>query len=354
MKTATKALSWILAAAASAFACSRVIQFDTPIDRALPLLAVAVTCLAWRAHESILGAVLLIAGGEMVLFDERTRLVWFGLVMAAAFVAAAVVVTRAGRMALDDGAALVVTALVVLRWIPFDRSLVWRELLVIALAVVLLCILRATPVGMAIAVAVGLLTPAIPLRSFLFPLLVIVAMLALRAAGMPPLRAEPVGLSALALVILFFPWSGVVARSLPLLFVRPPQLQQQEVGARLARGESATLELPRGARSLVVFGSNVSRLRRGAVAARIEPGGIPIRIGDFADWGFLRREQFFASRNPLPRDPAGTIRGYGYAAWVDAAGRVAIPSAVRSLTIRADSELPPDAFVEIRSIEYQP
>jgi hypothetical protein len=84
---------------------------------------------------------------------------------------------------------------------------------------------------------------------------------------------------------------------------------------------------------------------------RIEPGGRIVRIGDAADWGYMRREQFYGARNPLPRDAAGKIRGYGYAAWVDGAGRIPLPPNARTIRVTADASLPADAALQVESFE---
>src|SRR5262249_51516500 len=78
-----------------------------------------------------------------------------------------------------------------------------------------------------------------------------------------------------------------------------------------------------------------------------------VRIGDVADFGFTRRQHFFAARNPLPRISRGDIRGYGATAWLHGAGviGVACRGPIRMLRFRAADDLPPAARLQIESIE---
>jgi hypothetical protein len=91
-----------------------------------------------------------------------------------------------------------------------------------------------------------------------------------------------------------------------------------------------------------------------AVDARGQTTTRPITIGDIADFGFTRREQFFASRNPLPRFSPGEIRDYGANAWIWGAGRSAIACAadIRSLRVVAAPNLPPQSHLQIDSVEF--
>jgi hypothetical protein len=78
----------------------------------------------------------------------------------------------------------------------------------------------------------------------------------------------------------------------------------------------------------------------------IEPGSIPIRIGDGADWGYTRRDFFYGAHNPLPRVTAGKLRGYGYVAWIDGAGLVTLPKAT-TIRVTADASLPANASLQV-------
>jgi hypothetical protein len=79
-----------------------------------------------------------------------------------------------------------------------------------------------------------------------------------------------------------------------------------------------------------------------------------IRIGDVADFGFTRREQFLGARNSFPRFSPGDIRDYGSNAWVWGSGRTALASAtdMASLRIVASSNLPPNAHLQIDAVEF--
>ena len=126
-------------------------------------------------------------------------------------------------------------------------------------------------------------------------------------------------------------------------------MQRVPVTVALEPGRSAQVEVPAGARGLILSGANVPRLPEGTILGRIDPGGRIIRIGDIADWGALRRDHYYNSRNPLPRRPGGLLRGYGQTSWIDASGRIAVRPGV--VTVTADRALPNDARLQIDAIE---
>jgi hypothetical protein len=97
-----------------------------------------------------------------------------------------------------------------------------------------------------------------------------------------------------------------------------------------------------------IVGTIEARDRRGGVTTR------PIRIGDIADFGFTRRDQFFASRNPLPLFSPGEIRDYGANAWLWGAGRTAVACTadLASLRVVAAPDLPPQTHLQIDSVEF--
>jgi hypothetical protein len=128
--------------------------------------------------------------------------------------------------------------------------------------------------------------------------------------------------------------------------------EREPVRIALAAGQSVELQVPHGAVSIILSGSNSPKLRKGVVVGRVDPGGVPLRVGDFADWGVLRREQFYASRNPLPRDPAGLLRDYGQASWIDGAGRIRLPK-TPTIRITARQDLPPGARLQIDAFEME-
>jgi hypothetical protein len=366
-------LRWLLAAAIAALACHLAVQPTTPIDLALPFLALLVTLLAWASYPPAMIAVPLLIAAELALPDETMRLFAFGAVMAAVVGVAmrgredlsplpTAMNLRRGegthsflrsRSAPPAGAPLIaVAAILLLRWIPLHDVLIGRELFLLAVAVAIVLVLGRTPFAIMIAVIAALVTPAVPLRTLAFPLLVLAVATAARTFGMPALRLAWPSTIVVAFAVLFFAWSGVVARAFPYFLNQATAPKERiRVTQALAPSDSVTLDVPQGARSLIISGANVARLRGGAPLGRIEPGGLALRIGDAADWGCLRREQFHASRNPLPRDPAGTIRGYGYNAWLDGAGRVALPAGARQIRVIADAALPPNAALQVEGFE---
>ena len=363
-----KHLQWIISAAVSAYACQLAVYHTTPIDRALPVLALLVVLVAWAFDvTAALVAVPALVLAEIAIADETVRLVVFGMIVGAALLGAPA--SRAGWSAgvspapaagrrpssrRDAGApfALVIAALILLRWIPFPEHVV-REAALIALAVAIAWVLGRTPFAVAVAVITALITPAVPLRTFALPLAVLLVAVLARFFGMPRLRLALPSFVVVGFALLFFAWSGIVARAFPWFLKRAHPLgEKYTVNAALPPAQSVTLVVPDGARALIVSGANVPRFRRGALLGRIEPD-IDIRIGDAADWGSMRRDAFYGSHNPLPRDPAGKVRGYGYLAWVDGAGRVPLPRGARTIRVTADAHLPADASLQVEGFEIQ-
>lgn len=347
-------MRWILAAAVaavSAYACAVAVQRPTPVDAAIPLIAIVVTLIAALSHVSIQAAVPLLIGGAIVIADERTRLIWSGVVIGAAFAAALLVLDRRGSLV--SAPIVAVSAILILRWIPLQEVLFGREIFVLLIAVGIVVVFHATPMAIAIAVATSLLTPAVPLRTFSIPLTVLMIGMILRVAGMRRRDSAVLPAAAVAFMLLFFPWSGIVARALPLTWRGLPRPAEREpLRMALAAGESVELGVPDGARSLIVSGANVPRLKRGRVIGRLDPGGKLIRIGDVADWGSFRRDQWYGSRNPLPRHVGGELRGYGHTAWVDGAGRLELPG-TRRIRVTAAPDLADDARLQIDAFELE-
>ncbi|HKO55489.1 MAG TPA: hypothetical protein VJ276_06385 [Thermoanaerobaculia bacterium] len=342
-----------LAAAAALFA---VAPQATPIDRALPFVGLViglVAMLADRWMPAILMAVPLLAVAAVSLQDEYARLLAYGLITAIAF-SAALFVAPLDRW---RATAFVIATLLLLRWIPPRHVL--RELIVMAGAVAIVwAFRRPSQFAVGLAVAVALVTPGIPMRTAVLPFAVagscwlLVAgysRLGVSASNQQPATSNYAGALLTALLLTFFPWSGVVARATPMrrLLARAEK-PRHAVHIALAPGESTTLDVPPGMHSLIVSASNASRMTRGALLGDID--GRPIRIGDVADWGARRREHSYDSRNPLPRDPAGKLRAYGYDAWIDGAGRIALPHAER-ITVTADAKLNKVVRLQIEAFE---
>lgn len=330
-------IATIIAAALSAYASAVVTQFGTPVDHALPFIAVGITIVAAFTHPSIQLAVPLLIGGEVSISDERLRLIWFGLVLA---IAAAVALMKSERRI-----SIAIAAILLLRWIPLSNVVVWRELLLLAIAVLIVIALRETPLGVAIGVATTLFVPLFPLRTIGYAIAVLVAAFIVRT-HVP--RWTVASSFALALMILFFAWSGAFARATSLaLWGLPRTTTRVPMQMALAPGQAVSIDVPGDACAVILSGANIARLEPGTVVGAID--GKPLRVGDVADWGFLRRDQFHASRNTIPKNSAGLLRDYGQAAWIDGAARFRI-SATR-IRIAADAHLPPPARLQIDAFE---
>ena len=349
-----KNLWWLAAALLAAYACQLAVHHSTPIDRALPLLAIAVTVLAWATYPALMVAVPTLIVAEIAIADEGLRLLSFGMVLAAVWTAAAwPPLSKAAASPPQSRAALAILAIILLRWIPLEHVLWFREILLLLIALAIVLVLGRTPFAVAIAVITALITPGVPLRTLGLPLLVLFVAILARAFGMPRLKLAIPSTIAVAFVMLFFAWSGIVARAFPYFLKQArPEQERSWIGIALAPRESIDLQVPDRATALIVSGANVPRLSRGAALGTIN--GAAVRIGDAADWGYLRRDHYFGARNPLPADPAGKIRDYGYAAWVDGAGRVVLPAGVKTLRVVADAALPRDAALQVESFELTP
>jgi hypothetical protein len=351
-------LRWIAAAALSAYACSLAVQQTTPIDAALPLIAVAVTVLAWLSYPALMLGVPMLIVAEICVPDETTRLLAFGAIVAACVACANV--GRASARPPAEGRAearptfIALIAVILLRWIPLDRVQWGREIVLLILTAGIVIVLGRTPFAVFVGVMTALFTPAIPMRTLAVPVAVLLVAAAARTFGLPALRLAWPSAMGLAFFMLFFAWSGIVARAFPY-FLREPTVQKERwhVGHALPANVSRTYEVPDHAKALILSGANVAHFRRGAVLGRIEPGGIIVRIDDAADWGYLRREAWHRAHNPLPYHSAGKIRDYGYEAWVDGAGRIPLPRGARTIRITADAKLPADASLQVEGFELE-
>jgi hypothetical protein len=344
-----------VAAALSAAGAALVARHSTPVDAALPFIVVVITAVASVTHPSLQLAVPLLIGGEMAIAGEQQRLLWFGVVVACAFASAAFAQQRAaaaGRATPRTPAPFLIAtaAILLLRWIPISEVSPGRETALILSANAIVFVLGGTPLSIAAGVAAALFTPAYPLRTLGIAAGVLAVAALARLAGAAKLKMAAVPATALAVMLLFFAWSGAFARALPLMLRGgPPLLERERVQIALAAGQWAEVDVPPNGRALILSGANVPRLKRGTPMGSIEPGSVTVAIGDVADWGFLRREHYFNARNPLPRRPGGLLRGYGQTAWIDASGRLPVrPGRVR---VTADRNLPPGAMLQIDAIE---
>jgi hypothetical protein len=362
-----KQLRWLLTLALSAYACQLAVQQTTPIDRALPFIAAIVTVLAALSYPSLMLAVPLLIVAEIAIPDEGTRLLAFGAIVATIccwlLVAGSLhLFAKGDALATPHHEpvtsnqqqflpfAITLGAIVLLRWIPFAEVQLGRELVLLALGASIVLVLDRTPFAVTLAVLAVLVTPAIPLRTLLVPLAVLFVAVLAKVFGMPRVTLAWPSAIALAFVMLFFAWSGVVARAFPYFVKRAMQDRPRYAVARaLPARAMLVLDVPDGATSLIVSGANVAGMVRGTPLGTMDTR--TIRIGDASDWGYLRRAYFYGTRNPLPRDPAGRLRGYGYSAWVDGAGRLPLPAHARTIRITADAALPPGSSLQVEGFE---
>jgi len=404
----------------------------TPIDAHLPLVIALVLACAWAARGTgfsgvVQCAVPLLIAAMMTLTDERTRLLAYGVIVAAAFAVAAFATSRQPERRRPAGwlggvppptAVLAIAGVMLLRWIPLRDVHIVKELILLVGSLALLFAIRrrdaAEPAGGTPALlgvfVLAAVTPMPPGKMALLPLVVAVLMLAIRVvfAGthretakprdlataiigalflifaafaryslasiyvavaivfLMPLagRIKPLTYAAAIAIFALWPWSGIIARALPVVRNYEPAAGDVHTIARaLAPSESLPIDVPRHVRHVVVTtsGAQMARFKPGRVVGTIEAvdarGRLttrPIMIGDVADFGFIRREQFFASRNPLPRFSPGEIRDYGANAWLWGAGRTAIacPAEIKSLRVVAAPNLPPQSHLQIDSVEF--
>ena len=78
-------LRWLLTAAIAAYACQLAVHHATPIDRALPFVALAVTLVAALSYPSLMLGVPLLIVAEIAIPEEGMRLLAFGGVVAGVF-----------------------------------------------------------------------------------------------------------------------------------------------------------------------------------------------------------------------------------------------------------------------------
>ncbi|HEV2718544.1 MAG TPA: hypothetical protein VG323_00885, partial [Thermoanaerobaculia bacterium] len=102
-----------------------VVSRGTPVDAAMPFVGVVIVFLAWRCSALIEICVPLLVVAAIAFPDEHARLLAFGIIVAGAFMAA---VPRTFL----DATAVMLAAVLVLRWIPFSNVEVFRELIVLA------------------------------------------------------------------------------------------------------------------------------------------------------------------------------------------------------------------------------
>jgi hypothetical protein len=163
--------------AAALAAAGHVARADTPVDQALPMIAAILVAAAAASRPEVAIAVPALLAASIAIPDEATRLLVFGVAVAAAFVTA--LVAGPGSLKAGDAGmtihALVLTvgALLILRWIPADGDHLLREMVLIVLACAIAFVGGRSPVAIAIGVLAAFFTPAIPLRTLILPFMII-------------------------------------------------------------------------------------------------------------------------------------------------------------------------------------
>ncbi|HEX7190892.1 MAG TPA: hypothetical protein VF381_04895 [Thermoanaerobaculia bacterium] len=320
-----------------------LLPLSTPIDHALPFIAVlviAMAALCGRRAAAILFAIPLLVACAICFPDAHMRLLGYGIVVAAAFCGAFWAIEE---WTFVRCAGLTVAGIALLRWIARERVEVWREIVIVAGALLIVAVMKKSPLAVAVALATAFLTPGIPTRTLLIPFAV--------AAIAWVVRIELVVVPAFvtAVMLILFPWSGVAARGLSYFFRAAPAERIAPLNFALKPGESIDIDVPGDAKSIALSAANGFRLKRDTVAGSLD--GHPLTMRDLSDWGYMRREQWWRSRNLLPRNPAGIIRGYGYDAWVDGAGRIPLPPHVTRIRVAADPHLPADTRLQVEAFE---
>ena len=416
-------------------------MLTTPIDSHLPLVIALVLVCAWvvrgtRWVAAVQCAVPLLIVAMMTITDERTRLLAYGVLVAAAFgIAVMAVHTRTGGVSLPE-VVLTIVGIVLLRWIPLRDVHVLRELVVLAGSIALMFAMPRrrdaagpageTPALLIAVLAVAVATPVHAGKMTLFPFAMAVVVMGYRGLAVSGSRAgwqnehretaipryrdtakprylatailaaaflaaayfaryslatvyvaaaivflvpllervRPLAYAVALVIFALWPWSGIIARALPV--VRNYESSggdTRPIAWALAASEALPIPVPPHVRHVVVTasGGQMARFKPGRVVGTIEAtdrrGGVttrPIRIGDIADFGFTRRDQFFASRNSLPRFSPGEIRDYGANAWLWGAGRTAVACTadLASLRVVAAPDLPPQTHLQIDSVEF--
>ena len=344
-----RAVFWIAAGALSFWACWRLsLPHATPIDRALPWVALIVTFVAWLADSSaVLCAVPLLIGCAITFPDDSKRLLGYGAIVAVAFCGAVLNVTE---LDFPRAAGFAVAATALIRWIAREHFSLWREAILLLIILAIVVVAKRSALGIALGAAAALYTPLIPLRTLVIPLGLLVLAFAASprgGRGRPPLRH--VGLLFIAIVLTLFPYSGILARAPRYLRHGNPATKRVNLYWAMKPGQTNDFEVPTDARALILSLSNGSSLDRHALVGSL--GDRELHAGDLADWGFARREQWWRSKNRLPRHAAGLIRGYGYDGWVDGAVRFALPPGAKTIRVSVDPRLPPATLLQVEAFE---
>lgn len=341
---------------------ARIALHATTVDLALPLVVAALSLVAWLVRDSrwfvaIECALPLLIGWSITIEDDRLRLIGFGVIAGCTFCGA---LLAAGEMTPWSAAGFVIAGVALLRWLARDRVEIGREALILAGCILVALALDHRTWGIAAALLAALMTPAIPAKTAAIPLLVAlvfwIGSWLFRKHTDPVLHAfastDAIPSLVIAATLLLFPWSGVAARALPFFWRVAPPGERVTLNYALAPGQSVDIDLPQDSRALIVSAANALQMPPGTLVGKID-GRMAIRIGDIADWGYARREQYWKSTDTLPRIPAGKIHGYGYEAWIDGAGRIVLGRGLKKIRVTAEPTLPSNARLQVEAIETE-
>jgi hypothetical protein len=319
----------------------------------------------------------------MFIPDERAR--WF-----------AVGIITAVALAFVNEWIAVVAGVILVRWIPWQDLVIWRELVVlggVALSAIAVAVRDRDNGPSLIPIAIAAVTPAFPAKGLLFPYLVAVCVLlpapfrllvtalllgaipfarysfapmlvvAAAACAWPLIRRIPAVPQAAAVALLaLWPWSGAVARSLPALLrgeARPAD--RRDIGQAAAVPAYVSVDVPEGTRAITLTASagEAMHLWPRSVLGRVElldsAGRARTReigIGDVADFGFKRREHFMTSHNGLPRFPVSDIRGFGASSWLYGSGRIVL-STGRDIHEMRIIPMRSGITIQVESVEFR-
>lgn len=317
------------------------VPHPTPIDLALPWIAVIVVSVAWLGESSAaLCAVPLLVACAICFADERTHLISYGVVIALAFCGS---ILNLKELTFPRAAGFAVAGTALIRWIARTQFSFVREAILLMIVIAIVAVAKRSPLAIALAMAAALWTPAIPLRT----LAIAIGFLAIAAIARVSLTFVPLLFAALALTL--FAYSGIVARTPRYLRTGKPAIDRVHLYWAMHPGQSQTFEVPGGAHSLILSLSNGANLKHGTIVGRL--GDLELHAGDVVDWGFARREEWWRSTNRLPRHAAGLIRGYGYDGWVDGAVRFALPPDARTIRVSVDPRLPRETILQVEAFE---
>jgi hypothetical protein len=146
-------------------------------------------------------------------------------------------------------------------------------------------------------------------------------------------------------------------------FVIPPMPDHRwHLHRTLGAGESTGLDLGGAYHSMTVTASvaNLPLARGGERVGQIDYVTVdgrawrrPIVIGQVADWGSFRPEILRITRNPIPRQPGGSIEGTGRGSYPGGSGTIELPAAVpiRAVRITASERLGAGQTLIVERIE---